>query len=64
MTEIKPMPCPFCGCELEYVGSPSFPGYKHPKNDCYLAIADSAGFPAEVLEDEIPLWNRRASNDL
>ena len=61
MTELKP--CPFCGLRLELYNERNPKLWIHPKNDCFLAIADSEFGNILVAEDEVDAWNRRAGDD-
>lgn len=62
MAKLKP--CPFCGAELLAKGVGRDVLYKHPENDCFLAVADTEYGVVWFYYDEeyIEKWNRRAEN--
>lgn len=56
MSELKPLPCPFCGCELEQRYKQVYGNkrivYMHPNNGCVLLSWYVDG-------TNIFAWNRR-----
>lgn len=63
MAELKP--CPFCGAELLTIGDKRSGEFKHPRNDCFLAVADTEYEEVWFYSDDeqcIEKWNRRAED--
>ena len=64
MDELKP--CPFCGEKLVVDGEGRNAIYKHPRNDCFLAVADTEYEEVWFYCNDnlcIKKWNRRCKDD-